>query len=419
MSVLTENERALIDEYFNLFDANHDGKIVYSEMEKTLKDHSDGENVAEKFTAFLNKYDVSYENNYVDKRMVTDYFAEAKSDEVQIETVLTNLIQNITLDESQLLRATTNSKCPNHELHEYRVPPKSYVCSVCNYNQTVESNMYGCQICDKFKCEKCHDDSFDFSKCCSLLMRQTEKNKCGHNVIQFKVPTAYSCSICEIFQLEESVCYECEKCNLKICQPCHKKGKKGVCSHKLIEYVILQENYICKTCAKSHGMRELLYGCKQCSDLYCKQCYVGVKGTLVIEEETLKVEETLAIEKETLAMEERTLAAIEKEITMEESLIVIEKEILATEETPEIRQTQEIVEETLAIEQETLAMEEETLAAIEKEILEIEEMQAIEEEIEETSDIEKKLTIEKMLETEKELLAMDKEILEILAVEED
>ena len=96
-SELPENERALIDEYFNLFDANHDGKIVYSEMEKTIKDYSDGENVEEKFTAFLNKYDVSYKNNYVSKRMVTDYFAEAKSDEVQIETVLTNLIQNITL----------------------------------------------------------------------------------------------------------------------------------------------------------------------------------------------------------------------------------------------------------------------------------------------------------------------------------
>ena len=92
---LKENEKTLIDEYFNLFDANHDGKIVYSEMEKTLKDHSDGENVEEKFMAFLNKYDKSYENNYVSKRMVTDYFAAAKSDEVQIETILTNMIQKI------------------------------------------------------------------------------------------------------------------------------------------------------------------------------------------------------------------------------------------------------------------------------------------------------------------------------------
>ena len=73
------------------------GKIDVREMENTLKDHLDGGRVE----AFLNTFDKSYENNFVSKTQVMDYFAETKSrikgDEVKMETILTNMIRNPTL----------------------------------------------------------------------------------------------------------------------------------------------------------------------------------------------------------------------------------------------------------------------------------------------------------------------------------
>ena len=131
--------------------------------------------------------------------------------------------------------------------------------------------MFGCRSCDYDLCADCH--------AAPLVMNCRGR----HGLVQFNPKESpsqlYSCDLCLSPIQERS--QRCTICDFDVCQACYCAPKAAACSsgHTLRAFrtpgTLTSPSYFCDRCnSRAKGLKEIMYGCRQCDYDLCAECYV-------------------------------------------------------------------------------------------------------------------------------------------------